>query len=148
MSQFKFRLRSIQALRERERDAAADSYRQARLAISKLEEEVARVLNEHAAQNPTLETIQGNINTQRLLEVQRYQMHLMQQVEQLRSQIQMVEVEAEKRRLLLVKREQAVHAMQNLQDRQQLEWETANQVRAQIALDEWSGFRYWKEQAE
>ena len=144
MSQFKFRLRSIQALRERERDAAADSYRQARLAISKLEEEVARVLNEHAAQNPTLETIQGNINTQRLLEVQRYQMHLMQQVEQLRSQIQMVEVEAEKRRLLLVKREQAVHAMQNLQDRQQLEWETANQVRAQIALDEWSGFRYWK----
>ena len=144
MSQFKFRLRSIQALRERERDAAADSYSQARLAISKLEEEVARVLNEHAAQNPTLETIQGNINTQRLLEVQRYQMHLMQQVEQLRSQIQMVEVEAEKRRLLLVKREQAVHAMQNLQDRQQLEWETANQVRAQIALDEWSGFRYWK----
>lgn len=148
MNQFKFRLKSIQSLRERERDAAAESYRQARLAINKLEAEVERVLDEHRAHNPKLEANQFHVNTQRLLEVQRYQMHLMQQAEQLRSQIKMVEVEAEKRRLVLVKREQAVHALLKLEDRQKLEWEAANQARAQIALDEWAGFRYWKEHSE
>ena len=147
MKQFKFRLENVQILRERERDAAAEAYRQALLAISKLEQEVDRVLAEHASQLPVQTgSIQGSVNPQRMLESQRYQMHLMQQVAQLRSQIQLVQGEAEKRRLVLVTREQAVRSLEKLAEQQAAEWEIVNQQRAQIALDEWAGFRYWREQ--
>ncbi len=146
MKQFKFKLENVQTLRVRERDAAADSYRQAMLAISKLAEEVERILQEHANQQPLQsDSIQGEVKPQLMLESQRYQMHLMQQVAQLRSQIQMIQGEAEKRRLVLVKREQAVRSLEKLAEHQKAEWETANAHRAQIALDEWAGFRYWKE---
>jgi flagellar export protein FliJ len=142
-------LEAVQTLRERERDSAAESYRQAMLAISKLNDEVERILQEHTNQQPLQSSsIQGRVQPQIMLESQRYQMHLMQQVAQLRNQIQLVQGEAEKRRLLLVKREQAVRSLEKLAEQQQAEWEIANEQRAQIALDEWAGFRYWKEQAE
>jgi len=146
---FKFRLEAIQTLRARARDTAAESYRQAMLAITKLNEEVDRILQEHASQQPLQSgSIQGQVKPQFMLESQRYQMHLLQQVAQLHSQIKLVQDEAEKRRLLLVKREQAVRSLEKLAEQQQAEWETTNEHRSQIALDEWAGFRYWKEQAE
>ena len=135
------------ALRLRERDAAQEAYRQARLAITKLEEEVERILLEHASQQPLQSgSIQGYVNPQRLLESQRYQMHLMQQVGQLRGQIEMVTVESEKRRQALVKREQAVRSLEKLEEHQRAEWEAAAQHRAQIVLDEWAAFQYWRVQ--
>ncbi len=149
MKQFKFRLENVQKLRERERDTAAESYRQAMLAISKLQEEIERILQEHASQQPLQAgSIQGEVKPQLMLESQRYQMHLMQQVTQLRSQVQLIQGEAEKRRLALVKREQAVRSLEKLAERQRSEWEAANDQQAQIALDEWAGFRYWKDRSE
>ncbi len=146
MNHFEFRLKSLQALRERERDAAADAYGQARRAIEKLETQTELLMQEHASHVPArLLAAQQAVNSQQLLEVERYQMHLMQQVHQLRSQIQMIEAEAEKRRLVLVQREQAVEALDKLKQRRQAEWDKADQHRAQIALDEWAGFRYWSD---
>ena len=146
---FKFQLQNVQTLRERERDAAADAFRQAQLAISKLEEETECLLQEHASQLPLqANSIQGNVNPQRLLESHRYQMHLLQQVAHLRSQVELVKSEAEKRRLVLVKREQAVRSLEKLAEQQRAEWEAASEQRAQIALDEWSGFQYWNEQSK
>jgi len=149
MNQFKFRLQKVQDLRARQRDTAAESLRQAQLAVSKLREEEARIMDEHARQNPSLDSLnQGRVDTQRLLEARRYQMHLIQQVQQLHSQIALVEAEVEKRRQALIQREQALRSMENLQEQQRVEWDAAAGRKAQIALDEWAGFRYWEKEAE
>jgi len=141
---FEFRLQTVQTLRVRERDAAQEAYRQAQLAISKLEEEVESLLAEHASQQPVQAgSSQGMVNAQRLLESQRYQMHLMQEVGQLRQKIEMVTVECEKRRQNLVRREQAVRSLEKLEEKQRDAWEADQQRHAQIVLDEWSGFQYW-----
>ncbi|MEZ6133626.1 MAG: flagellar export protein FliJ [Pirellulaceae bacterium] len=144
MSQFKFRLQSVQVLRKRTRDQAAESYRQAQLAITMLEDEIQRTLEEHASYTPSPASLtQGAVDPQRLLEAQRYQMHLMQQVAHMRSQITLIEQEAAKRKATLVKCEQAVRSLEKLEDHQREQWQADNQLRAQISLDEWAGFRYW-----
>ena len=87
----------------------------------------------------------GYIDTQRLIESQRYQLHLMQEVNGLRGQIAMIDGECEKRRLKLVGREQALRSLEKLRDKQQAE-RTAREIhREQIALDQWSSIKYWSE---
>ncbi len=132
-------------LRERERDVAAESFKQAQYARQKLLLQVDELLEEHASQVPLQsDSIAGQVNPQRLLESQRYQMQLLQEVAQLKSQIQLVEAECEKRRLTLVKHEQNVSSLEKLRSKQQAEWEADRQRLEQLALDQWAGFRYWK----
>jgi flagellar export protein FliJ len=146
MPQYKFRLQNIVGLRERERDAAAGSYKEALAAKAKLEGQVAELLQEHAQQLPLQAgSSVGQINTQRLIESQRYQLHLMQQANQLRSQIELIEAECEKRRLKLVVKEQALRSLEKLRDKQRTQWNAQQAEREQIALDQWAGFKYWKE---
>ena len=146
MPHYKFRLQNIVGLRERERDAAAGSYKEALAAKAKLEGQVAELLQEHAQQMPLqADSSVGQINTQRLIESQRYQLHLMQQANQLRSQIELIEAECEKRRLKLVVKEQALRSLEKLRDKQRTQWNAQQAEREQIALDQWAGFKYWKE---
>ena len=146
MPHYKFRLQNIVGLRERERDAAAGSYKEALAAKAKLEGQVAELLQEHAQQLPLQAgSSVGQINTQRLIESQRYQLHLMQQANQLRSQIELIEAECEKRRLKLVVKEQALRSLEKLRDKQRTQWNAQQAEREQIALDQWAGFKYWKE---
>ena len=146
MAKFQFRLESLTRLRVRERDTAAASYKEALAAKEKLEAHVQELLDEHASQNPLQsQSVIGQVNSQRVIESQRYQMHLMQQVSHIRSQIEMIEAECEKRRQKLVKRDQELSSLQKLADKQQQEWETNELNRQQDALDQWSGFKYWKQ---
>lgn len=144
---FRFRLAQVQKLRERDRDTAADALGQARLAATRLQEEIERLQQEHADQGPFQAQLgKGTVSPQRILESQQYQAHLVSQIAELRSQLRLVEGEIEKRRQLLVKREQAVQSMEKLHARQREEWEAEAERQNQIAMDEWAGFHYWKEQ--
>ncbi len=140
-----FRLTSIVKLRERQRDTAAGAYREALAAKAKLQTQVAALMDEHAAQIP-LQTSSsaGQVNTQRLIESQRYQLYLMQQVKGIESQIELVEAECEKRRLLLVQREQALSSLEKLRENQQVEWDAQQLNREQETLDHWGSFVHWK----
>jgi flagellar protein FliJ len=146
VSDYRFRLQSIVQLRERERDAAIASYREALTARNKLQSQVDEIMKEHAAQQPIqVDSILNRVDTQRLIESQRYQMFLIQQANHLRSQIKMIDDECEKRRLRLVKREQAVRSLEKLKEKQQTDWENQQAARQQMSLDQWAAFRYWKE---
>ena len=146
MAHYQFRLENIVGLRERERDAAAGAYKEALAAKAKLEGQVDELLQEHAQQMPLQSDCGvGTINTQRLIESQRYQLHLLQQVSQLREQIGLIEAECEKRRWKLVKQEQSLSSLEKLREKQRVQWNTREAEREQIALDQWSGFKYWKE---
>lgn len=143
---FRFRLAQVQKLRERERDAAADALSQAKLAESKLNEEIDRVLREHADQVPLQSRSgQGNVNPQQIMESQRFQVHLMSQVAQLREQLELVRTESERRRQMLVKREQGVRALEQLEEHQRAEAAELAEQQSQTVLDEWASFHHWKQ---
>lgn len=145
MSQFKFRLQSVQKLRERMRDEAADSLRQARLAIQKLNEQMDELHAEMAGQaRLQSEASSGVINTQRMLESQRYQLHLLSQTQTIKDNIALIEQECERRQQLLVKREQDVRALEKLRESQLSNWQYAQTLAQQSRLDEWASFRFWK----
>ncbi len=146
MAQDKFRLHNIVTLRERQRDKAAGSYKEALAAKEKLQLQVDELLQEHAAQQPLQwSSIAGRVDSQRLIESQRYQLYLLQMVNTLRSQIELIDGECEKRRLVLVRAEQALSSLEKLRDKQQAASIAKQLEREQIALDQWSGFKYWKE---
>ncbi len=146
MSQFKFRLQSVQKLRERLRDEAADSLRQARLAVQKLNDQVDALQNEMIEQQK-LQTgaSSGVINTQRVLESQRYQLHLTGEILALKENISLIEQECERRQHLLVKREQDVRALEKLKEAQLAQWQHSQNLAQQSRLDEWASFRFWKQ---
>lgn len=145
MSQFKFRLQSVQKLRERLRDEAADAVRQARLAIQKLNDQLDSLQAEMAEQaRLQSDASSGVINTQRVLESQRYQLHILSQMQAIRNNISLIEQECERRQKLLVKREQDVRVLEKLRDSQHGQWQHTQLLNQQSRLDEWASFRFWK----
>lgn len=143
---FKFRLQSVLTLRERVRDEAADSLRQAHLAAQKLRDQVDQLQGEVATQSALqAQASTGVINTQKILESQRYQLHLLGQINSIRNNIALIEQECERRKSILVKREQEVKALEKLQQAQLEQWQHNQLVAQQSRLDEWASFRFWKD---
>lgn len=141
---FRFRLLSIVRLRERERDEAAESLRQALQAKQILEDQVSELRAERNSQNELrMVAHQGAIDPQRMINAQRYQMYLDGQVAGLQQQIAMVEQECQRRRASLVKCEQAVRSLEKLEEHQRVEWNDGQATSEQNTLDQWSSFRYW-----
>mgnify|MGYP003381905184 CR=1 FL=1 len=145
MAHFQFRLQNVVGLRERERDRAAGSYKEALAAKDKLERQIDDLMEEHHQQMPLQAgSSSGQVNTQRLIESQRYQLHLLQQAQQLREQVKLIDAECEKRRMILVVREQALSSLEKLREKQREQWNASQAEREQIELDQWAGFKYWK----
>jgi flagellar FliJ protein len=146
MSQFKFRLQNVQTLRERLRDEAADSLQQAMLAIQKLTEQMEQIQTEfaHQAQLQS-QASSGVIDTQRVLESQRYQTHLLSEIDSVRNNISLIEQECERRKQILIKREQDVRSLDKLRESQLSQHQHAQTIAAQGRLDEWAGFHFWKD---
>lgn len=141
---FRFRLQSIVRLRERERDAAAESLRQALQAKQILEGQVEELLAERSGLNALrIVANHGQIDPQQVINTQRYQMYLDGQVSGLRQQISLVGQESERRRAALVKCEQAVRSLEKLEEHQHAEWNNQQASNEQNTLDQWSSFRYW-----
>lgn len=144
MSQFKFRLDSVCKLRQRLRDEAADSLQQARLAVQKLTEQLVQLQTDFANQSQLqLQSSSGVINTQRMLESQRYQTHLLSEMDTVRNNISLIEQECERRKQILIRREQEVRALEKLRESQLSQAQQAQTIAAQGRLDEWAGFHFW-----
>lgn len=144
MTEFKFRLQNVIRLRERERDQAAQAYKQAIAAIEELNSQIANLQQQYESQYAVqANNASGTVNPQKLLDVQRFQLHLKQQIATIRENVQRIEEEKEKRRLHLVTKEQALRSIEKLREKQLAEW-TSQQARAeQSTLDEWAGTKYW-----
>lgn len=146
MPQPNFRMQNIVSLRARQRDTAAGAYKEALAAKAKLQSQIDELLREHAAQKP-LQTRSsgGQVNTQWLIESQRYQLHLLQQVGAINAQLELIDAECEKRRLNLVTKEQALRSLEKLREKKQAEWALHLATREQDALDQFANFQHWKE---
>ena len=145
MGQPKFRMQNIVALRARQRDTAAGAYKEALAAKAKLQSQVEELMQEHAAQLPLQSrSSAGRVNTQWLIESQRYQLHLLQQVAAINAQLELIDAECEKRRLNLVAKEQALRSLEKLREKKHAEWAQQQAAVEQDALDQFAGFQHWK----
>src|SRR5690349_12179354 len=103
-------------LRVRERDKAAQSLQQAQLARQKLLDQV-RELEEESQQLVQLRSAAsvGQVDIQRVLDAQRYQLTLIESIRSIGSNIALIDQEIEKRRAKLVVCEQEVRALEKLE---------------------------------
>lgn len=149
MSNFRFRLQSVMRLRVRERDKAAQAVQQAQLARQKLLDQVEELQAESAEQNTVRSVASvGQVNIQRVLDAQRYQMNLMESVRGIQANVTLIDQEIEKRRAKLVSCEQDVRALEKLQQHQLEAWRAEQEVRSQARLDEWASFQHFQRHAE
>lgn len=148
MADFRFRLEQVIRLRERERDTAAEAYRKAIQAIAELTQQAEALQLDASNQSPIQAAAgQGAVNAQKIIESQRYQMHIQQQIASIQSNIKLIETEREKRRLVLVTREQALKSIEKVKDKQRREWIEDQHRKSQLALDEWSSAQHWRNQS-
>jgi flagellar export protein FliJ len=149
MSSFRFRLTSIMRLRVRERDKAAQALQQAQLAKQKLLDQIASL--EHEIQEQAAfrgQASLGQVDIQRLLDVQRYQMNLLEEIRSIRGNVGLIEQEISKRRAKLVVCEQGVKALEKLEENNRAAWQAEQSQRTQASLDEWASFQHFQRNAE
>lgn len=144
MADFQFRLKNVETLRLRNRDMAAESLRQAheakKILLDQKSDLEAEVVDQSTLQS---QSATGVLQTQRVLESQRYQLHLLSQIKQLQEKIDLVEQECQRRQKALIERETEVKALEKLRETQQAQWQHLQFVRAQNRLDEWASYRHW-----
>lgn len=144
MAKFQFRLQTVLVLRTRERDRAAQSVQQAESAKQKLLDQIDIVEDERRRLNESRITGSiGAIDVNRLLDSQRYEGTLLEQVLGLRNNIALIEEEIVKRRLRLVEAEKGVKVLERLAEQQKAAWTEAEFKRQQDVLDEWASFRHY-----
>jgi flagellar export protein FliJ len=134
-----FRLDSVLKLRRRERDQAGKDVADAVAAIALLDSK----LSEIAMQQRHLESLrrdssQGSISTNRMLDAERYQLVLAAQHAHVSGDRSLLVQELERRRAKLVIRQQAVKALEKLEQRHDERFAEEQRKRQQLLLDEWS----------
>ncbi len=120
MAKYRFRLATLQKLRETHRDEMRSKLAEAYQAERLLGEQVATIHAEEAelqqVHRKTLQT--GTTDVNRLLNVQRYSTALTGQLATIQEQSKMLAAEIEKRRLALVEADQQVRVLEKLRERQ------------------------------
>jgi flagellar export protein FliJ len=135
-------------LRVRERDKAAQAVQQAQLAKQKLLDQIDELQAESAQQNSVRSSASvGQVNIQRVLDAQRYQMNLLESVRGIQANVKLIDQEIEKRRAKLVTCEQDVKALEKLQQNQLEAWKFEQDARSQSRLDEWASFQHFQRHA-
>ncbi|MFN6161899.1 MAG: flagellar export protein FliJ [Planctomycetota bacterium] len=134
-----FRLDSVRKLRQRERDQAGKDVADAVAAIALLDTK----LSEIAMQQRQLESLrrdfsQGSISTNRMLDAERYQLVLAAQHAHVSGDRSLLVQELDRRRAKLVIRQQAVKALEKLEQRHDERFAEEQRKRQQLLLDEWS----------
>lgn len=147
MAGFQFRLKPLLQMRERARDQAAQNYQQATLAVEQLKQQIVQLESEYEAQRP-LQTAADHqtVSPQKVLESQRFQLQIRQQINAMKQKLILVLQESEKRRLALVEAEKEVKSLTKLREKQESEYVASQQAKQQNALDQWAGIKYWKSQ--
>lgn len=144
MAQFKFRLDPIIQLRMRARDSAAQAFQQALQASEQLRGEIERIIQESDSQRPGQSAAsQGEVKPQMLLESQRFQVQLKQQVRELEGKLAAIDAEGEKRRKVLVEAERELRSLEKLREREEAAFNLREAKSEQANLDQWAGNKYW-----
>lgn len=119
MGKFRFRLATLQRLRESHRDEMRTKLAEAYQAEKMLGEQAQAVHAEEAElrklHRNSLQKTDTNVN--QLLDVQRYSAALKGRLATIHSQSEMLNAEIEKRRQALVEADQQVRILENLRDR-------------------------------
>jgi len=138
MAKFKFRLATLLRLRESARDERRTLLAQAYRAEDLILEERQRIEAERAALERQIRDAAGpgEIEVDRLLEAQRFELVLRTQKEQLARQHEQVKAEIERRRQALVEANREVQVLEKLREKQHQRWRDEEDRREVKRLDE------------
>jgi flagellar FliJ protein len=138
MAKYRFRLETLQKLRNAQRDerraALADGYRAEQILAERREVLAVELADLQASQRAALTAPYTNIN--QLVEAQRYEMILDAQGKQLQEQAARLTVEVERRRLALVEADRDVRVLDKLDERRHTEHRQQQARRDAKILDE------------
>jgi flagellar protein FliJ len=149
VSVFRFRLQSILKLRLRERDKAVQSIQQAQLAKHKLLDQISQLESENQQQVAVRSAAStGLVDIQRLIDSQRYQLNLAENIRAIQGNVALIDQEIEKRRAKLVVCEQGVKALEKLEEQCRTSSQTDEFARSQASLDEWASIQHFQRHAE
>ena len=137
MAKFRFRLATLQRLREIRRDELRAKLAEAIKAAQMLSEQIHQVSNELVElQEVQRVAASGNANVNTLMETQRYQSVLMTQRSTMQDQTKILAEEIERRRLAVVEADKEVRVLEKLHERQLEEHQKALQLAEVKEMDE------------
>ena len=144
MTMFHFRFEQILRLRESERQQRRFELAQAFEADQILQRQVAEADLELASVRQTVRqaAAPGDVNVDRLLELQRHGLHIQAHVDGLRSRQKQLRDEIERRRQVLVEADRQVRMFEKLRDKQEHAFLIEQQKREQMQWDEIAGRRH------
>jgi flagellar export protein FliJ len=138
MAKYKFKLETLQRVREarraQQRASLADAFRAEEVLSAKRAELVAEGVELRRLQKSATEGKYLDVN--RLLEAQRYELLLKAQAQELAKQATLLAAETERRRLALVEADRDVRVLEMLDERQRREYGKHQQRREVKQLDE------------
>ena len=146
MAKYRFRLETLQKVREARRDEDRTSLAEAFRAEQLLADSQAEL----AAENESLRALRraatsGHYtNVNQLLETQRYELLLKAQSKQLEKQAILLAAETERRRKVLVESDREVRVLERLDERHHTEFKQEQQRRETKLLDETATNRWRK----
>lgn len=149
MAKYKFRLETLQKVREARRDENRALLAEAFRAEQILAENRAELVIEgEALRELQRSAVAGKyLDVNQLLEAQRYELLLKARSQELAKQAIMLEAETERRRQILVESDREVRVLEHLDERHQREFTQEQQRRETKLLDELSTNRWRVNQA-
>lgn len=138
MAKYKFKLETLQKVR----DARRDEHRAALADAFRAEQVLAETRAEVAIEADTLRSLQRSAisgkytNVNQLLEAQRYELLLKARIQELAKQAVLLAAETERRRQTLVESDREVRVLERLDERHRVEFKRDTERQATKQLDE------------
>ena len=149
MPQFRFRLATLQKLREALRDQRRSALAEAQHALDLLDEQLARVAAEFQELRRRYQSAArpGALEVDRLVEVQRYELVLRAEQQRFEQQRETIRAEVERRREALVAADREVKVLEKLREKQETRHRREDDQREMKRIDEVAGRRHVAEEA-
>lgn len=150
MKPYRFRLMTLQRVRERNRDALRQQLGDANRAAAVLQEEADRIEGEieQARQQVTATTREATLNVNAILQAQRYELLLQTNLQDIAGKLQEVEKEIERRRLAVVEAEREVRVLEILDEKGREKHRQELMVAEQKITDEVASNLIWRRRAK
>ena len=144
MAKYKFRLETLQKVREARRDehraSLAESFRAEQVLAESRAEVAAETEAMRAIQRAA--TVERYLDVNKLLDAQRYELLLKARSEELAKQAVLVAAESERRRQVLVESDREVRVLEKLDDRHREAFAEREQQKETKQLDEAAAIRW------
>jgi flagellar protein FliJ len=144
MAKYKFRLKTLQKVREARRDEHRASLAESFRAEHILAESRAEVATETEAMRALQRaaTAERYLDVNKLLEAQRYELLLKARSEELAKQAVLVAAESERRRQILVESDREVRVLEKLDERHREAFDELQQQKETKTIDEVAAIRW------